>query len=136
MLQRAGIVAAALFALGMAPAFAAHTYTVSLRPQHGSREHGKATFTQRGADVLVTIVVNEMPHPAAPQFAHLHRGTCGDLGTPAKYEFEPIRNGRSSTTLRNVSLAALTSAPYSIAIHQTLAHMSFHIACGGPISGK
>lgn len=138
MLQRFGIVATALLVFGLAPACAAETqtYTVPLRPQHGSLEHGKATFTQKGADVLVTITVKEMPHPAAPQFAHLHKGTCGDLGAPTKYEFTPIRGGRSSTTLKNLSLATLAAAPYSLAVHQTLAHVSFHIACGGPISGK
>lgn len=136
MLQRAAVVTILLLALGATCAFAAQTYTVALRPQHGSHEHGKATFAQKGANVIVTISVKQMPHPAAPQFAHLHHGLCGDLGAPVKYELTPIRNGQSSTTLRNLSLATLTSAPYSIAIHQTLAHMSFHIACGGPISGK
>lgn len=136
MLLRATILTLTSLAFGIAPAFAAQTYTVSLRPQHGSHEHGTATFAQKGADVVVTIAVKEMPHRAAPQFAHLHQGTCGDLGAPTKYEFTPIRNGRSTTTFKDLSLATLTGAPYSLAIHQTLAHVSFHIACGGPIAGK
>ena len=71
MLQRAAVVTTLLLAFGMAPACAAQTHTVVLRPQHGSREHGKATFTQTGADVLVTIVVKELPHPAEIGRAHV-----------------------------------------------------------------
>lgn len=115
---------------------ASQTYTVSLHPQHASHEHGTATLTQEGADLIVSIAVRDMPGSGAPEFAHIHHGRCGDLGSATSYDLQPIRDGRSKTKLKNVSLATFAAAPYSIAIHQTLAHVSHHIACGGPIGAK
>ncbi len=131
--MRAATLVSAALILTTQAAFAAVTHTVALWPQHGSHEHGKATFVQKGPDVVVTIVVSDMPAGGAPEFAHIHQGRCGDLGAATKYDLEPIRDGRSVTTLKNVSLDMFARATYAVAIHQTLAHVSRHIACGGPI---
>lgn len=124
----------ALLSLTTPGVMAAQTQTIMLHAQHRSGEHGKATLTQTGRDLVVTFVVR--PLHGAPQFAHIHRGTCAALGAPTAYEFQPIRNDRSTTTLKNTSFATFAGGAYSIAIHQTLAHVSLHVACGGPIAQK
>lgn len=113
---------------------AAMLVTVPLRALHGSGEHGTATLTQRGADVVVNITVTHTAPESAPEFAHIHRGTCANLGAATTYELQPIRYGRSTTVLRNVDLKSFGTGSYAIAIHRTLAHVSQHIACGGPLS--
>jgi len=121
--------------LVMSPAVAATTHTIPLRPQYGERQHGEAVLTQTGRNLTVVITVNMTPGEA-PEFVHIHRGSCAHLSAPASYDLEPIRNGRSTTVLQNAGFASFAAGPYSIAVHRTLAHVSMHIACGGPIPGR
>lgn len=132
MLCRTAVfIATSLAMVSAAPA--AQTRTVLLYSLHGFHERGMATVSQRGHDVVVRITMTGMPAEAPPEFAHIHTGTCAHLGTRAPYELEPIRDGRSTTVLKNLDMSTLTRGSYAIAIHQTLAHVSLHIACAGPI---
>ena len=105
------------------------TIKLDLLPLHGSRERGTATLTPRGTGLIISIEVVGAGS-GATQFAHFHRGTCEHIESPAVYELQPVRNGRSTTTLETVSLDSLIHGTYSILIHKTLSHTSPHVACG------
>lgn len=119
---------------GATAALAPSTIEVRLSPMHGSGEHGVATLTPRGTGLIVSIVMAGTKPGAPAQFAHFHRGTCEHVESPSVYELQPVRNGRSTTTLEAVSLDMLLHGTYSILIHETLSHTSAHVACG-TISG-
>jgi hypothetical protein len=121
--------------LVMSPALAEKTHTIPLRSQYGFRQHGEAVLTETGRNLTIAITVNMTPGEA-PEFVHIHRGSCAHLGSPMSYDLEPIRNGRSTTVLQNAGFASFAGGPYSIVVHRTLAHVSMHIACGGPIPGR
>lgn len=132
-LSSVAVLAAASLAASTAASAAPRSETIVLHARQGSGEHGTATLTQRGPDLLVVIAVAGFPANGTPQAAHLHTGTCEHLGTKRPYELNPVVNGRSTTTLRNVDLGALGRAGDSISIHKLLANVSLHVACGGPI---
>lgn len=102
------------------------TITPHLLPLHGSSERGTATLTPLGTGLIIAI---KMVGAAHPQYAHFHRGTCEHIEATAVYELQPIRNGRSTTTLTTVSLDMLLHGTYSILIHEALSHASPHVAC-------
>lgn len=128
----AAVLAASLAASTTASA-AQGSETIVLHARQGSGEHGTATLTQRGSDLVVVIAVSGFPRNGTPQAAHLHTGTCEHLGTKRPYELNPVVNGRSTTTLHGADLDALGRAGDSISIHKLLANISLHVACGGPI---
>lgn len=105
------------------------TIKLDLLPLHGSGEHGTATLTPHGTSLIISIQMVGLP-PETIQYAHFHKGTCEHIESPVVYELQPIRNGRSTTTLESVSLDMLLRGTYSILIHKTSSHTSPHVACG------
>ena len=131
-LPLAAVLSAAV-AASAAAAAPPRSETIALHAQHGSHEHGTATLTQHGADLVVVIAVAGFPAGGTPQAAHFHTGTCADLGKARPYDLNPVVNGRSTTTLHGVDLDALARAGVSLSIHKLLANVSLHVACGGPV---
>lgn len=123
---------AAAAAVALAPgAVSAQSISVPIRPLGQRQEHGSATFTQQGRDVIVRIEVSGTPD--AMQLVHIHAGTCASPGRKTIFMLDPIRNGRSVTTLRGTNLQFFREHPYTIGLHTVRAHVSTHAACGGPI---
>jgi opacity protein-like surface antigen len=125
------IVAALAFAavVQLASAAAAtSTLTVALGAQNGSGESGTATLTQAGSDVTVVIALTGAP-ATTPQPAHIHQGTCANLGGVA-YPLTTIVNGSSTTTVKGVTIDTLLGGSYAINVHESTENIGKYVACG------
>jgi len=118
-------------------AIAAPMATVTLAPLHGSNQHGMADLTQRGSDLIVRITMNVPQGPkqqvngqprvsTAAMPAHIHRGSCPTPDKSPLYPLNPVTGGKSTTTLKNVTLAQLTKGNYAIQVHKSMNP----VACG------
>ena len=111
------------------PASAAtSTLTVSLAAQNGSGESGTATLTQQGANVQVVIAIKGAP-ATTPQPAHIHNGTCSDLGGVA-YSLTSLVNGASTTLVKGVTIDDLIKGTKAINVHESAADLGKYVACG------
>lgn len=107
---------------------ATSSLTVKLAAQNGSGENGTATLTQSGSDVKVVISI---PHgPAGPQPAHIHDGTCANLGGVA-YPLTNVANGSSTTTVKNLTIDKLLGGKYAINVHESTSNLGKYVSCGG-----
>jgi hypothetical protein len=66
-----------------------------------------------------------------PQRAHIHTGTCSDLGG-IEYPLEDVENGSSETTVHaSVSfLLGATDAAFAIDVHKSASILDTYVACG------
>ncbi|MBU6415165.1 peptidoglycan-binding protein [Patescibacteria group bacterium] len=106
--------------------------TVQLNEQNGSGESGTAILTQVDGTAAVKIeVVRSGPAPLVdtPQLAHIHRGSCSELGN-ISYPLNALVNGKSETTLAVSLDTLLTQLPLAINIHKSLAEAQIYVACG------
>lgn len=106
---------------------ATSTLTVTMQEQNGSGESGTATLTQVGGDVQVVIALKGAP--ATPQPAHIHTGTCSDLGGVAN----PLTNvggGNSTTLVKGTTIDALLAKPMAINVHLSADNLGKYVACG------
>jgi|SRR5579871_1098019 len=114
-------------ALSLPAAAAPSSVTVKLSAQNGSGENGTATLTQAGSDVQVVIALSGAPATAQP--AHIHTGTCSNLGGVA-YPLTPVTGGKSTTTVKGVTIAALLAKPTAINVHESAAELQKYVSCG------
>jgi Cu/Zn superoxide dismutase len=114
-------------ALALPAAAAPSTLTVRLVAQNGSGENGTATLTQAGGDVQVVIALSGAPATAQP--AHIHTGTCSSLGGVA-YPLTSVTGGKSTTTVRGVTIAQLLAKPTAINVHESADDLQKYVACG------
>jgi opacity protein-like surface antigen len=132
------VAALALFALAAGPASAADPVAnptiapgavrVNVSALNKSGENGTATLTQIGNDTLIELAFPDTG--AIPQPAHIHTGSCAKL-TPAPTMFESgYVGGKSTTTLKNVSLASLQNGNFAINVHKSTSDLGTYVACG------
>ena len=128
------LVALVLAALGLAAcggddeeAAGGDSVTVTLAEQNGSGQSGTATLTPVG-DSQTTVSIELSSPPADPQPAHVHAGTCAELGEVV-YPLTSVEGGASETTL-DVSLEELQSGGLAINAHESEANVQNYIACG------
>ena len=114
-------------ALALPAAAAPSTLTVKLAAQNGSGENGTATLTQAGGDVQVVIALSGAPATAQP--AHIHTGTCSSLGGVA-YPLTSVTGGKSTTTVKGVTIAQLLAKPTAINVHESADDLQKYVACG------
>ena len=115
-----------------APALAAgpESATYPLAEQNGSGETGTATFTQKGADVIVVVKVTG-GNAKGPQPAHIHKGTCTHFNPAPFVALTNVINGTSTTTVENTTVAKLTTAnAFSVNIHKSPKEPKIYAACG------
>jgi hypothetical protein len=101
--------------------------TVTLAEQNGSGQSGTATLTPVG-ESQTTVVIELSNPPADPQPAHVHSGTCAELGDVV-YPLTNVEGGASETTL-DVALTELQSGGLAINAHESEANIQNYIACG------
>lgn len=101
--------------------------TVVLKAQNGSGENGTTTILQRGDTLVVTISVSN--ETTTPQPAHVHTGTCAKLGG-VSYPLANVVSGKSTTTLKGVTLASLQTGGFAINIHKSAADLGTYNSCG------
>jgi len=131
--RRLGALAALLLALRTFVAFsgtaAAATITIPIDQQNGSGISGTATLTdlpngQTRVDVTVTGFQGGTPSPA-----HIHEGTCATLNPAVLIPLTNVVNGTSSTVV-NVTAAALLAQPRAINIHKSAQEATVYVGCG------
>lgn len=101
--------------------------TVDLSEQNGSGQSGTATLEpMSGSMTHVTIELSSPP--ADPQPAHIHSGTCAELGDVV----HPLTNveGGSSETDVAASLEDLQGSNFAINVHMSEADIGTYVACG------
>ena len=105
--------------------------TLQLAPENGSGEAGTATLTQTPKGVVVSLTTDAAP--AAPQPAHIHKGTCANLDPAPAYPLSNVTSsggkGTSTTTVSGVTLAQLESSPYAINVHKSTSDIKDYVAC-------
>ena len=99
---------------------------VQLAEQNGSGQSGSATFMPLGGD-RTRIVMELNGSPAAQQPAHVHSGSCDDLGD-AVVGLTDLEDGRS-TTVADVGLAELERGDLVIHAHKSEAEFDVSVAC-------
>lgn len=122
----AAIVTLAISQSGFAKA-ADQTASVTMKAQNGSGEDGTATLTQSGADLTVTISIPS--GPTTPQPAHIHTGSCANLGG-VKYPLTNVVSGKSTTTLKGVMLASVETGGFAINVHKSTSDLATYVSCG------
>lgn len=108
-------------------ATASEAVTVEFKALNNSGESGKATLTPVDGKTKVFINLTGAPEGVA-QPAHIHQGTCENLGGP-KYPLEAVKNGNSETTI-DAKLSDLTAGDYAINVHKSEKEISTYVACG------
>ncbi len=128
-----GTLAALLLALYALVAFtgtaAAAAITIPIDPQNGSGISGTATLTdlpngQTRVEIAVTGFQGGTPSPA-----HIHMGTCATLNPAVLYPLTDVVSG-TSTTVVNVTTAALLAQPHAINIHKSAQEATVYVGCG------
>jgi hypothetical protein len=100
--------------------------TLELTEQNGSEQDGTATFTPLG--VGRTRIVMELTNPPdVSQPAHVHSGSCDDLGDPV-IPLSAVKEGRSETEAP-VSLEQLVEDELVIHAHKSEAEYDVSVAC-------
>jgi hypothetical protein len=103
------------------------TVTVDLAEQNGSGQSGTATLeSMDGGMTHVTIELSSPP--ADPQPAHIHSGSCAELGDVV----HPLTNieGGSSETDVAASLEDLQAGDFAVNVHMSEADIGTYVACG------
>lgn len=108
--------------------------TVQLAEQNGSGQSGTAMFTP--LDGGRTRIVIELTSPQeAPQPAHVHRGSCDDLGPPV-VALTDVEDGRSATNAE-IPLRKLETGDLVIHAHKSEAEYDISVACAPiPLQGS
>lgn len=109
----------------------AREMTVTLSEQNGSGESGKATLTTEGArtKVVVNLQGKSATAAAAPQPAHIHRGSCSELDPTPAYGLTDAKRGTSTSTV-DAKLDDLRKGSYAINVHKSAADIKTYVACG------
>ena len=101
--------------------------TSELNELNGSGVSGTVTLTPVDSKTKVTINLTGAPQGGVEP-AHIHEGTCDNLGKPA-YPLNDIKNGTSETTV-DATADTLASGKYAINVHKSAQDMSTYVACG------
>lgn len=110
------------------PAASALKVTIDLAEQNQSSMSGTAVLTEKDGKTVVSIFMAGLTTPN-PQPAHIHMGSCPNVGTVV-YPLTNVVGGKSETTL-NVTLAKLASQqPLGINVHKSIPESSVYVACG------
>jgi hypothetical protein len=100
--------------------------TVRLAEQNGSGQPGTATFIPVDGD-RTRIVLELTNPPGVPQPAHVHYGSCDDLGDPL-VTLTSVEDGRSETEAE-MSLERLAQGDLLIHAHKSDAEYDVSVAC-------
>lgn len=106
---------------------ASEAVTLEFKALNNSGESGKATLTPVDGKTKVAIDLTGAPEDLA-QPAHIHHGTCQNLGGPA-YPLEAVKNGKSQTTI-DAKISDLTAGDFAINVHKSEKEISTYVACG------
>jgi hypothetical protein len=101
--------------------------TVDLAEQNGSGETGTTTLEPAG-EGMRRLVLSVEGAPANPQPAHIHSGSCAELGDVV-HGLENVTDGSSETTVE-ASVDELTAGGFAINVHKSEDEIQTYVACG------
>ena len=115
---------------------------VTLSADNNSGQSGTATLTDDGKTMTIVVETVEPLYQDAEQFAHIHPGTCGELGPPhvnlTKLAALPNKPGfwGSTTSLTqtrdggvNFGFKELSTGDWAINVHDAREN-SVYVTCG------
>ncbi len=103
--------------------------SVPMQEQNNSKENGMAKISVADGKVVVEIVVAGAPKNT-PQPAHIHAGSCRELGE-VKKSLTSLVDGSSQTLIEDMSLAdILNGLPMAINVHQSTEKLNVYTSCG------
>ena len=101
--------------------------TVDLSEQNGSGQSGTATLESMDGDMTHVTIELSSP-PADPQPAHIHSGTCAELGDVV-YPLTNVEGGTSETDVA-APLEDLLADDFAVNVHRSEADIGTYVACG------
>src|SRR5438067_6502496 len=104
---------------------AQQSVTVSLAAQNNSGMSGTAVLTPDGAGTKVVLTLSNAP---GPHPAHIHSGSCPNVGAVV-YPLTSVTNGTSTTTVA-ASIADILKQPMAINVHKSPQEISAYTSCG------
>jgi CHRD domain len=109
---------------------------VTLDEQNGSAESGTATLTAEGdrTRVVLELQTRSASPVAAPQPAHIHKGSCEKLDPTPAYGLTDVQAGKSTSTV-NAKLSDLRNGNFAINVHESAEKIENYVACGVVGSG-
>lgn len=110
------------------PEVVVKSFSATIAALNESGLSGTATVTDvEGKAKVVVSLTGTQASAAEP--AHLHMGTCANLGEP-KFPLTPVVNGASETVLE-VSVDEISAnLPLALNIHKSETEMDANVACG------
>ncbi len=122
------VVAVALLSIAaLAPAAAQDTITIDMNEVDDSGQSGSADITSDGDQTIISVSIDP-GEEGVPQPAHIHDGSCAELGGVA-YPLEDVVDGESETTV-DVTITELIQGEYAINVHLSEDEMGVNVACG------
>lgn len=110
-------------------AASAHSMTINLGAQNGSKQDGQAFLNDTSSGLKVKIQLKNEP-AGASEPAHIHEGTCAKLNPAPWKPLSNVVNGLSVTTISGLTIADLKKAHYAINVHQSAANLAHYVSCG------
>jgi hypothetical protein len=105
---------------------ATSSLSLNLAAQNASGESGQASLSQ--VDGGVQVVISIPNAPAGPQPAHVHTGTCSNLGGVA-YPLTSVVGGASTTVIKGVTIDQLLAGKFAINVHKSTSDLGTYVAC-------
>lgn len=98
-----------------------------LEAPEGEFQTGWATLSEESGNLIVEIQVT--PSEAVAQPAHIHHGTCDQLGK-IEHSLENVIGGHSETEFPGVSLKSVATGDLAVNIHLSFSDFATFTACG------
>ena len=106
---------------------AAEPINVTLIEQNTSGQSGTATIEEVTGGLKVTLALTG--NPANTQPAHIHSGSCAELGD-AKYTLTSVSSGASETTLDLTMDELKAGYPLAVNVHKSTEEAGTYYTCG------
>jgi hypothetical protein len=100
---------------------------VELAEQNDSGQSGTATLAPTD-DGQTSVTLELSDQPDVPQPAHIHAGTCEELGEVV-HPLTNVEDGSSETTV-DVSIDELQDGEFAINAHESEQNIANYVACG------
>lgn len=101
---------------------------VSMSEQNDSGIGGEATITEVEGKAVVNLILVVYPTGLA-QPAHIHLGSCSDLGV-VKYPLSSPVDGLSETNLGISVKELLSGLPLAVNVHKSATEAGVYVSCG------
>lgn len=101
---------------------------ISLTPQNDSGEKGIALLRQTDKGLQVDVVLDPGFPQDLMQPAHIHKGTCAELGDVV-YPLTDVKNGSSTTVLQTTLAGLKKQLPLAVNIHKSSQESGVYVSC-------